>query len=49
MASQSIARPHDSWLGGSALLALNKATVAAMTGQSSIADALATVDQAWGK
>lgn len=46
---QTIARPHDTWAGGGALNALNTAVVAAMTGQSSITDALATVDTAWGK
>jgi raffinose/stachyose/melibiose transport system substrate-binding protein len=46
---QTIARPHDTWAGGGALNALNVAVVAVMTGQQSADEALATVDQAWGR
>jgi len=46
---QTIARPHDGWPGGGTLNALNNAVVSAMTGQASVADALSTVDKAWGK
>ena len=45
----TIARQADRWPGGGALNALGTAVVSSMTGQSSIDDALKSVDQAWGK
>ncbi|MDQ4490829.1 extracellular solute-binding protein [Sinomonas sp. ASV486] len=45
----TISRPADRWPGGGALNTLSTAVVSSMTGQSSIDDALKSVDQAWGK
>ncbi|MGW2291545.1 ABC transporter substrate-binding protein [Streptomyces phaeochromogenes] len=45
----TIARPHDAWSGGGAMNALSTAVVAFMTGQTSAADGLKTVDKAWGQ
>ena len=45
----TVARPHDTWPGGGTASAMNSAVVAAVTGQQTLADALKSVDDAWGK